>query len=134
MNWLETPKNTRQLKQFLGMVNFYQDLWPRRSHILAPLNKLSSVKGKTNWKWGQAEHKVFLEAKRILSKKALLSFPDFNKQFHLYSDASDRQLGVTVVQDGKPLGFYTRKWNPAQKNYTVGERELLGNSGRFESF
>ena len=62
----------------------------------------------------------------MLKKDALLSFPDFDKPFHLYSDASDRQLGATVVQDGKPLGFYTRKLNPAQMNYTVGERELLG--------
>ena len=62
----------------------------------------------------------------MLSKEALLSFPDFTKQFHLYSDASDKQLGATVVQEGKPLGFYARKLNPAQKNYTVGERELLG--------
>ena len=43
----------------------------------------------------------------------------------MYTDASNRQLGVTVVKDGKTLGFYTRKLNPAQKNYTVGERELL---------
>ena len=45
---------------------------------------------------------------------------------HLYSDASDRQLGATVVQDEKPLGFYTRKLNLAQKNCTVGEQKLLG--------
>ena len=56
-------------------------------------------------------------------KEELLAFPDFEKPFHLYTDASDQQLGATVVQDGKPLGFYTRKLNPAQKNYTVGERE-----------
>ena len=31
-----------------------------------------------------------------------------------------------MVQDGKPLGFYTRKLNAAQKNYTVRERKLLG--------
>ena len=61
------------------MVNFCQDLWTRRSHSLAPLNKLSLVKGKKNWKWGQAENKAFLEAKRMLSKEALLSFPDFDK-------------------------------------------------------
>ena len=51
----------------------------------------------------------------MLKKEALLSFPDFIKPFHLYTDASDRQLGATVVQDGKPLGFYTRKQNTAQK-------------------
>ena len=50
MNRLEGPKTTRQLKQFLGMINFYRDLWPCCSHIIAPLNKLTSVKGKKNWK------------------------------------------------------------------------------------
>jgi hypothetical protein len=126
MDRLKAPTNARQLKQFLGMVNFYRDVWPRRSHILVPLNKLTGMKTKKDWYWGKEEEQAFMEAKAMLKKEALLAFPDFTKPFHLYTDASDRQLGATVVQDGKPLGFYTRKLNPAQKNYTVGERELLG--------
>ena len=126
MKRMAPPTNTKQLKCFLGMINFYRDMWEKRSHILAPLNTLSGKLGKKNWKWGPAEAKAFIEAKKMLAKAAMLSFPDFTKPFHLYSDASDKQLGATVVQDGKPLGFYTRKLNPAQKNYTVGERELLG--------
>ena len=58
--------------------------------------------------------------------EAKLAFPDFSKPFHLYTDASDIQLGATLVQDGKPLGFYTRKLNKAQRSYTVGEKELIG--------
>ena len=37
-------KNSKQLKMLLGMVNFYQDMFPKRSHFLAPLNKLASKK------------------------------------------------------------------------------------------
>ena len=55
-----------------------------------------------------------------------LVFSCFSKPFRLYTDASDIQLGSTLVQDGKPLGFYTRKLNKAQRSYTVGEKELLG--------
>ena len=58
--------------------------------------------------------------------EAKLAFPAFSKPFHLYTDASDIQLGATLVQDGKPLGFYTRKLNGAQRSYTTGEKELLG--------
>ena len=45
---IKPPKNPKQLRSFLGLVNFYRDLWPKRSEILAPLTKLSCVKPK-NW-------------------------------------------------------------------------------------
>ena len=41
-------------------------------------------------------------------------------------DASDIQLGATLVQNGKPLEFYTIKLNGPQCSYMVGEKELLG--------
>ena len=93
---------------------------------LSSLNKLSSKTGKLNWKWGPEQQKAFNKAKEMLSNEARLSYPDFSKPFDLYTDASELQLGATLVQEGKPLGFYTRKLNPAQMNYTVGDKELLG--------
>ena len=53
----------------------------------------------------------------MLNKEDLLSFSDFMKQFHLYSGERDEQLGATIVQEGKPLGFYTKNLNLAQKNF-----------------
>jgi hypothetical protein len=55
----------------------------------------------------------------------MLAFPDFSKPFHVYTDASNYQLGAVIIQEGKPLAFYSRKLNNAQKNYTTGEQELL---------
>ncbi len=48
--------------------------------------------------------------KKVISKETLLTFPDFNKEFHVYTDASDYQLGAVIMQDNKPLAFYSRKW------------------------
>ena len=45
------PKNQKQLKHFLGMINYYRDVWPKRSHALAPLSALASPKAK--WEWTQ---------------------------------------------------------------------------------
>ena len=63
--------------------------------------------------------------KEIMSRETLLAFPDFSKTFHIYTDASDYQLGAVIMQDNKPLAFYSRKLNQAQRNYTTGEQELL---------
>ena len=45
--------------------------------------------------------------------------------FHIHADASDLQLGGVILQNGRPLAFYTRQLNAAQKNYSTGEQELL---------
>jgi hypothetical protein len=54
-----------------------------------------------------------------------LFYQDFSKTFNLYTDASDHQLGAIIMQDKKPIAFYSRKPNIAQKRYTTTERELL---------
>ena len=59
-----------------------------------------------------------------MSKETTLAYPDFTKPFHIYTDASNTQLGGVIMQDDKPLAFYSRKLNNAQKNYTTGEQEL----------
>jgi hypothetical protein len=57
-----------------------------------------------------------------VSKETLLAFPDFEKEFHVYTDESSKQLGSVIMQEGKPLAFYSRKLNSAQTRYTTGEQ------------
>ena len=120
---LSPPKTKRQLRHFLGMVNYYRDLWRRRSHILSPLTGL--VSPTTQFKWGKEQQDAFEEVKRTITEETLLAFPDFNKEFHIYTDASNKQLGAVIMQENKPLAFYSRKMNSAQTRYTTGEQELL---------
>ena len=117
------PKNRRQLRRFLGLVNYYRDMWKRRSHVLAPLAALAS---KTKaWKWTETEQSAFEQAKQMVMREAQLTYPDFSKEFHIYTDASDYQLGGVIMQENKPLAYYTRKLNRAQAKYPTGEQELL---------
>ena len=120
---MEEPKTRKQLRAFIGLVNYYRDMWHRRSHVLAPLTQLCSET--KPFVWGDAQRKAFREAKRILSKDAILAFPDFSKEFVIYTDASLYQLGGVITQDKKPLAFYSRKLTDAQTRYTTTERELL---------
>ena len=120
---MQPPKNWRQIECFLGMVNYYRDMWEKRSHILAPLNDLAGSKKKKDWQWTEVEQAAFGEAKAMLAQEAILNYPYFSKPFVIHSDASDLQLDAVISQDGIPLAYYTRrKLNSTQKNYIVGEK------------
>ena len=128
---IQRPTTTSEVRHFVGMVQYYRDVWPGRSHILTPLTELTAGKGKnTKVNWTDVHETAFNEIKRIIASETLLAYPDFSKKFIIHSDASDFQLGAVIMQedDGgvlRPLAFYTRKLNSAQKNYTTTEKELL---------
>ena len=117
------PKNRKELRRFIGLVNYYRDMWVRRSHVLAPLAALTSKT--TKWKWDAEHDKAFRQMKKIISKETLLAYPDFNEEFVIHTDASDTQLGAVISQKGKPIAFYSRKLKPEQTRYTTTEKELL---------
>jgi RNase H-like domain found in reverse transcriptase len=120
---LERPKTVKQLHSFIGAVTFYRDMFPKRSHILSPLTAL--VGGKGSLKWTPQCQQAFTQMKAVMAKDAFLRYPDHNKPFHIYCDASDLQLGAVIMQDDALVAFYSCKLNSTQKNYTVGEKEIL---------
>ena len=98
-------------------------MWFCRSELLAPLTSLTSSKVK--FEWLSIHQQAFEKIKKVIGTEVLLSYPDFNKPFQIYTDASDHQLGAVIMQDKKPIAFYSRKLNTAQRRYTTTERELL---------
>jgi RNase H-like domain found in reverse transcriptase len=122
---IDAPTTRKQLRSFIGMVNYYRVMWPQRSHLLAPLSSLSSAKAK--WNWTSECHKAFEDMKRLIAKEILLTYTNFKKPFEIHTDASKVQLGVgaCISQEGRPVAFYSRKLNPAQTRCTTTERELL---------
>ena len=91
------PTNPKQLRSFLGMVNFYRDMWKHRSHMLTPLTPLTIIKSKKNWIWLSEHQDAFDKIKETLARDVLLAYPDFNLVFEIYTDASKTQLGAVIV-------------------------------------
>ena len=117
------PTTKKELRHFIGLVNYYRDMWPKRSELLVPLAALTSKT--TKWQWNDEHQKAFEAMKAHVSKETLLAYPNFNDEFIIHTDASATQLGAVISQHDRPLAFYSRKLNTAQKCYTTTERELL---------
>ena len=51
------PTNKKQLRTFIGVINYYSGMWKHRSDILAPLTKITSKH--PTWNWTEEHQKAF---------------------------------------------------------------------------
>jgi hypothetical protein len=106
---IQPPKEVKQLRHFLGMVQYYRDLWARLSDMLAPLTtlvgecgqtKITKAKGtnKVPWHWNEVHQRAFNHVKATIAKDVVLAYPDFSETFEIYTDTSSKQLGAVIIQ------------------------------------
>lgn len=125
------------VREFLGFCNFYKQHVDHYSDIAIPLTALTS---KTNpWKWGDAEQLAFDKLKEAILLCPVTAVFDHTKGLDVNTDASDGAIAGCVQQRDKngnlrPLGFYSKKLNPAERNYTVHDKELLAIVKTFDAF
>jgi hypothetical protein len=128
---MQPPQNVKQVQAFIGAISFYRDMFPRRSHHLSPL---TSLNGKGQFVLNR-EHQIAFEVmKALISRDCMLRYPDHNKPFDLYTNASDYLLGLVIMQEGMPVAYYSRKLTDTQKKYTTLEKELLSLFMTFKEF
>ena len=93
---MDPSKNMNQLRGFISMVNYYQDMWPHRAHILAPLTAKTGAPKKgtkpEKFEWTPAMQKAFKQMKALMAQDVLCAYPNHNEPFDIYTDASDYQM------------------------------------------
>lgn len=121
------PKDVRGLRRFLGMANFYRSFIPSCARVQAPLSKLLGKSAE--WQWGPEQQQAFRQLSSAIAETAQLRLPDLTRPFVVQTDASDLGLGAVLLQeyDGvlQPLAFASRSLIPAERNYSVTEKECL---------
>ncbi|KAG7301804.1 hypothetical protein JYU34_014833 [Plutella xylostella] len=126
------PRNIKELRRFLGMMNFYRRFIKEAAAIQGPLNSLlagPNTKGSQPITMTPELQTTFDECKVSLSQAALLAHPDMKAELAIQTDASDVAIGAVLQQRNEsgwqPLAFFSRKLSPAQKKYSPYDRELL---------
>lgn len=126
------PETVKQLRQFLGTINFYRRFVPGAAQEQALLNDLlggPKTKGKTPVQWTAELESAFETCKKSLAQATLLAHPQPNVELTLTTDASDTAIGAVlhqiVAEQTQPLAFFSKKLSAAQKKYSPYDRELL---------
>jgi hypothetical protein len=131
---MDCPCNATELRMFIGCANYYRDMWPSCAHILKPLTDHFGLKKRAPIKWADEMQKVFDKMHLLMAADALAAYPDHNKRFNVYTDASDFQLGACIIQEGRPVAYFLQKLKKSQQNYTTMEKEMLSIIVTLEEF
>jgi hypothetical protein len=119
-----TPRTATELRSFLGLCNYFRRFIQGYSSVVACLHEL--LRKGVAFVWGTAHQHAFERLKQLLTTAPVLALPDFSKPFEVVSDASLNGTGAVLLQDRRPLAYTSRKFTPAERNYTTGDQELLG--------
>jgi hypothetical protein len=125
---LRRPKQEKKnkLRQFIGIVNYYRNMWFRRSELLARIHWLASHQARSSLNGTHPINKPLIKSRKSLERRyfsAIQNSISLISSIFTLTDASDHQLGAVIMQDKKPIDFYSRKLNTAQKLYTTTEKE-----------
>lgn len=124
-----TPDNRKKVQQFFGFVNFYRRFIRNVSAIASPLHVLTSPK--VPFLWSPQAEESFTQLKERFTTAPILTVPDPNRQFVVEVDASNEWVGTILSQRSETdhklhrCAFLSSKLSPAERNYDVGNRELL---------
>lgn len=113
-----TPKTQKNIRQFLGKINFYHEYIPKSSILLDPLHKL--LRKNEKFIWSKECERSFTNIKKLLSSQPVLEIFDKDLPIRIYTDASLEGIGAVFKQvqnnnKEKPVAYFSKKLNDSQK-------------------
>jgi len=129
LDWKTPASLLTEVQSFLGFANFYQRFIKDYSRVARPLTELTKG-GKKEWEWNRQSEEAFWELKQRFTTAPILAHFNATKPVIIETDASDFAIGSILSQrdgEGKlhPVAFHSRKFQPAEINYEIHDKELL---------
>ena len=122
---MPTPKNAKQVKQFLGLVGYYRKFVPRFADISKILTKLTQKD--EDLKWTTECDKCFQLSKEYLQEAPILRYPDPAASYTLYTDTSKYAYAGVLTQcvdeTDHPVAYVSGLFRGSQLNWAALTKE-----------
>lgn len=126
---LPEPRTVRQVRSFVGAVNYLAMYLPKLQELLIPFYELT--KKNAQFRFSEKHRENFIKIKALLMEPPVLKMPNSQGQLILYTDTSRTAAGASLWQlDDKGLehliGYHSKKLPLSCKNFSVSELEARG--------
>ena len=125
---MQPPTTPKQVQTSLGLVGYYRKFIKGFAQITKPLTMLTQQQVK--FEWTPMHHTAFLHLKEAIIQAPILHYPDPNKKYIVYTDASDDARGAQLSQEhdvaGFPVAFLSHTFTETQRKWSTTEQEAYG--------
>ena len=126
------PTDVEGVRRLCGFVNYLSAFLPGLAEIMEPIRQLT--RKDVPWNWSEVQQQAFQKVKDAVISAPVLQYYDPSKELTAQCDASQRGLGGTLLQDGKPVAFASRALTETEERYAQIEKETLAIVFTMEKF
>lgn len=117
------PKNKDDVQRLLGMLTYLGKFCPKLTDLTEPLRSL--IRKGSAWCW-DAQHELCLKKIReTVLEQPVLKLYDPSEDIIISVDASQKGLGATIIQGGRPVEYASSTLTETQQRYAQIEKEML---------
>ena len=118
----------KQVRAFLGLVGYYRKFIKAFAKIAKPLTLLTRQQVKFDWT--SEHHTAFLHLKEAIVQGPILHYPNPEKRYIVYTDASDDTCWAQLSQEHSgmefPVTFLSHTFTETQCKWSTNEQEAYG--------
>jgi hypothetical protein len=108
-----TPRSLSEVRSFHGFASFYR-------RFVKDFSTIVFMKKYVGFKWNDEQDKAFNLLKDKLCSAPVLALSNFTRAFEVEYDSSGIDIEVVLMQDRKPIAYFSEKLNGAALNYLKG--------------